>query len=293
MGKKKDNVIDHAVSDYQKVIEFIEKVVGFLTLFSGIIYFLGWTKDSAYYLHFGLTLDLINKPTIDLISSAWLEIVIGLILLLMGYYTKILVSKLVGKTKSSNVILGLFYFLLLVSLVGGVFYGLLTTIYRSFDIVERIRDIGLMLLFVYIFWIATTIGEVLNNVSKSNSKSKRFTFFRILYPNSYLFLIISILGLAFVLSRLSSARGLYYGLRDTQHPAENLPEVILVDKNQLPVSGIFDKGHEMFVYKNLYFIYSNSEYIFVYGNAPDFDATKQFRTYAIPKTDNNQLILKK
>ncbi len=295
MVSTKDNLIEKSKSDYQTVVEFIERIVGFSALFSAILYFLGWTKDTAYYLHFGLSLDLINKSSVELISSAWLEIVIGIMLFLIGYYIQIFINYIGEKINPENLkkYLSLFYILLITSIVGGGFYALRTTIYRSFVLFERMRDIGFMLLFVLFFWIATTVGKKLSVVLVGGSNQKRNSFFKIVFPTYYLFLIISILGIAFVLSRFSAARGLYYGLRDTQNPSDNLPAIVLVSNSQLPVNGELDTRSGLYFYDNLFYIYSNNEYIFAYGDAPDFDTTKLFRTYVIPKSDDVQMLFKK
>ena len=61
MPRSKDSPIEKSKSDYQTIIEIIAKIVGFSALFSAILYLLGWTKDTAYYLHFGLSLDLLSN----------------------------------------------------------------------------------------------------------------------------------------------------------------------------------------------------------------------------------------
>jgi hypothetical protein len=295
MAINKDNLFEKSKSDYQKLVEFIEKVIGFLALFSGILYFLGWTKANAYYLHFGLSLDLLGKSPVAIVSSAWFEIVIGIILFLLGYYLQVFVNHFGEKINPSNLknSFNLFYIFLITSIIGGVYFFFQTTIFRSFVFVERAKDVGFMLLFVLVFWIAATIGKKLSLAIGEDSASKGISFFKIIYPNYYLFLVISILGMAYVLGILSAARGLYYGLRDIHDPADNLPAIILVTKSRFPMNGDLDTESGLYVYANLFYIDSNDEYIFVYGDAPGFDTSKLFRTYAIPKSDDVQMLFRK
>lgn len=290
-----ENRIKNSKSDYEKVVGLIERFIGFLALFSAILYFLGWTKANAYYLHFGLTLELLGKSSVTLVSSAWFEIVLGVTLILAGYYIQVVINNLIYITNLSTLkkTLNLFYILLMASIVGGIYFFLQTTIFRNFNFMDRSRDVGFMLLFVFIFWITANMGRKISIQTDIENTSKGIKFFRFIYPNANLFLFISILGMAYVLVILSAARGLYYGVRDTKNPADNLPAIILVTNSPLPMNGNLDTASGLYVYDNLFYIDSNDKYIFVYGDPPDFDSSKLFHTYIIPKSEGVQMLIKK
>ena len=231
-----------------------------------------------------------NKSPQELFASAWIEISVGIICVVLGlvsFQLIVSISKAESEFWSSKKALMLFSVFFLLTAACGSASALLITIFRSFDVKYRLVDIAILMLAVLLLWITAVAGkQVHQNLDAESRATSLGTFFSVVYPSYYLYLVLVIVGLVFSLSRLAAFHGLYAGQRDSSAPALRLPGVVIYSKNPLPLEGNYDSKIDCYVYKSYFFIDSNSEYIFVLNQLSSNSIATQapsFTTFAIPK----------
>jgi len=113
-------------------------------------------------------------------------------------------------------------------------------------------------------------------------RSKSPFLFKLLFPNSHIYVVVLLVIVAFLTSRLGHWRGSNEAVRDMQSP-HYLIEVSLYSKDALPMEGTYNSITKLYEYSGFRLIDMNSEYVFITKGVSA--STGAIETYAIPKQD--------
>lgn len=250
------------------------------TLLSAVAYYLGWSVNAAYYISFRLSPNFIVKNPAEIFASAWVEIALGIVLIFISWALhQIIQVKMLKQSTRDRVpwVLGLFYVLLILTLMGSVSSILLIYLHGI-----RLQYIFIMGVSVILLWSVTILGKNLLLLLHEESRGFIYSIFKIIYPSFFLYSAIAVFFMVLFLSRVSIWRGVYLAQRDLSEFG-HLYDITITSENQLAIDIAPTIRDGMFVYENLKLIDINEKYLFILESSA-MSASSSADTYIIPST---------
>ena len=233
---------------------------------------------------FGLSPFLLQKSVPKTLTSAWIELSICIVGIIIGVAIHRVMSVLFQREKiiieKQIKILTIGYFLLFIlSIAGGIFSLVMNTKYR-FDILY-ILLMGVSIIF---FWLAAVLGHRLYGIAQNKLKVSSHLIFRFFYPSFYIYLFATIVASVFLLSRIAVWRGHTLAIRDLGDNS-HLPNITLYSQSPLPFSYSRVYSEDIYKYENLKLVDMNEGYIFVLEDQHNQTnpSQKLNHVYIIPK----------
>lgn len=242
------------------VADLIRRIFAPTAILTALAYFIGWAVNAAYYLSFGLPPSSIRKSVPEILTSAWLEIGIACVFLILFIFLERWVVKYVTarapyKSELPSV-LSMFFFLLIMGLIGAALFIYLFAVPRL-----RLRHLIAASLVIFLIWLYTVLGRELQKLKAKNLEYRFPKLFEIFFPNFFIFALITVLATIFLLNRVGIWRGVTAAEIDIR--TQSLPSVSLYLSEAMPDC---DKVLSTNLYKcsDLWLIDSNDEFVFVY-----------------------------
>lgn len=261
---------------------FTKEILLSTAFVTAISYYIGWSELAAYYLWFGISPSFISKPIPEVIGTAWEELLLGVLVIVLGIVAHRIVSKMPIEPSDEKIIgkyISIFIFFLVMS---GI--TLSSVLYlRQIVAIRGALPVVVIYSFLLFLYIATILGARINETIKRNHFSNRIhKLFKTLYPSSVLYVFFMLSTLVLVVNTLGIWKGSGRAADDEKYRGQGMLGVSLYSDKALPIEGeIYDQSHQIYSYENLKLVDLNEKYIFVVK----FVTSDSFTTYIVPKTE--------